>query len=109
MAGWRNGILAGGAALSLVLVIADFVLAETNRSVQAEVNARQQFINQSIEFSRVNQALVNAIAIAATKDKDSKLGQILAEQGISIAATPPSPAASPPASAPGAAPHPSKP
>lgn len=86
--GGRYGILAAAAALALVLVVADFVVAEINRSAQVEINSRQQYINQGIELSRVNQALVRAIAVAAVKDKDSKLGTLLNDQGITVSTAP---------------------
>lgn len=94
----RYRILAAASTLALVLVVADFVVAEINRSAQVEINSRQQYINQGIELSRVNQALVRAIAVAAIKDKDSKLDRILADQGITVSTAPS--ATSPPSTSP---------
>lgn len=103
----KYAVLTVAAAVALVLVIADFVVAQTNRSAQIEINGRQQFINQSIELGRVNQTLVRAIAVAAVRDKDSRLGAILAEQGITVHENP-APAPAPAATTPAASGKPAK-
>ncbi len=71
---------------------------QDNRTVQAEVNRRQQFINQSIQLGRVNEALIRALAAAAVSNKDDKLRDLLADNGITINASgEPLPSASGPA------------
>ena len=72
------------AGITLILVVVYLVTTEQNRRVQAEVNQRQQFINQSIQFGRVNEALIRALAGAAVGDKDDKLRDLLAQNGIAI-------------------------
>jgi hypothetical protein len=57
---------------------------QENRSVQLQVNQRQQFINQSLELGRVNDALIRALAAAAVKNNDDKLRNLLAQSGITI-------------------------
>ena len=74
----------GLSGLSLALVVAYIVLVQDNRSVQLEVNRRQQFINQSVQLGRVNEALVRAVAAAAVNGKDDKLRELLAQNGITI-------------------------
>ncbi|MGC2200285.1 MAG: hypothetical protein WA633_09100 [Stellaceae bacterium] len=87
-------VMAGLSGLSLALVVAYIVLVQDNRSVQLEVNRRQQFINQGVQLGRVNEALVRAIATAAVNGKDDKLRDLLAQNGITInAAGEPVPAA----------------
>lgn len=95
--GWRYWTLVAGGVLAILLVVADFALLQRNTAWQAEVNQRQQFINQSIELNRVEQTLVRTIAIAATHNNDNQLVQVLAEQGIRVSAPPPAaaPAAAP--------------
>ena len=70
--------------MTLLLVIAYIVVIQENRSVQAEVNQRQQFINQSIRLGRINDALIHALATTAVSDKDDKLRDLLAQNGITI-------------------------
>src|SRR5271170_2810359 len=89
--------------ITLVLVVVYLYQVQANRSVQAEVNQRQQFINQSIQFNRINDALIRALAATAVSDKDDKLRDLLAQNGITINPTTgaPSMKATSPAPAPG--------
>jgi type II secretory pathway component PulM len=82
--GWVYRVILALSGITLVLVVVYLVLVQQNRSVQAEINQRQQFIGQSVEFSRVNNALVQAIARAAVSDKDDKLRNLLTQNGIAI-------------------------
>ena len=100
MEGWLERLLVALSGITLILVVAYIVLVQDDRTMQAEVNQRQQFINQSIQLGRVDEALIRALA--ANAGKDDKLRELLAQNGISInAATgaperesaPPAPAA----------------
>jgi hypothetical protein len=82
--GWLYWIGVGLSGLTLLLVVAYIVLVQDNRSVQAEVNQRQQFINQSIQLGRVNEALIRALATAALSNKDDRLRELLTQNGITI-------------------------
>jgi hypothetical protein len=82
--GWGYRIILALSGITLLLVVVYLYLGQTNRSIQAELNQRQQFINQSIEFNRVNNALIQAIATTAAKDKDDKLRDLLAQSGVTI-------------------------
>jgi hypothetical protein len=81
---WLYRVTVGLAGFALVLVVAYIALVQDNRSVQAEVNRRQQYINQSMQLARVNEALVRALAAAAVSEKDDKLRDLLAQNGITI-------------------------
>jgi hypothetical protein len=96
--GWLYWMTVGLAGLAVALVVAYMILVQDNRRVQAEVNRRQQFINQSIQLGRINEALIRALAATAVNNKDDKLRDLLAENGITInAAGEPVPTASVPA------------
>jgi hypothetical protein len=96
--GWLHRVAVGVSGLSLALVVVYIVLVQDNRSVQREVNQRQQFINQSIQLGRVNEALIRALAAAAVNNNDDKLRGLLAQNGITInAAGEPGPATPAPA------------
>jgi hypothetical protein len=84
LGGWLYWIAVGLSGLTLVLVVTYIVLVQENRSVQAEVNQRQQFINQSIQLGRVNEALIRALAAAALTSKDDRLRELLTQNGITI-------------------------
>ena len=82
--GWVYRLLVALSGMTLVLVVVYIVVIQDNRSVQAEINQRQQFINQSIQLGRINDALIRALAAAAVNDKDDKLRDLLAQNGITI-------------------------
>ena len=81
---WLYRLLVALSGITLILVVAYIILSQNNRSVQAEVNQRQQFINQSIQLGRINDALIRALAAAAVDNKDDKLRELLAQNGITI-------------------------
>ncbi len=89
-------VTVGLAAATLILVVAYLILGQDNRAAQAEVNRRQQFINQSIQLGRVNEALVRALATAATEEKDDRLRDLLTQNGITINPATNAPAATAP-------------
>ena len=103
MEGWLERLLVALSVITLILVVAYIVLVQDDHTMQAEVNQRQQFINQSIQLGRVNEALIRALA--ANAGKDDKLRELLAQNGISINATTGAPEkeTAPPASAPAGA------
>ena len=94
--GWVYRVTVALSGFALALVVAYIVLVQDNRSGQSEVNRRQQFINQSLQLGRVNEALIRALAAAAVNDKDDKLRDLLAQNGITINASG-EPVSSPPA------------
>ena len=85
--GWLYWMTVGLSAAAGALIVAYIVLVQDNRTVQADVNRRQQFINQSIQLGRVNEALIRALAAAAVSNNDDKLRDLLAENGITINAS----------------------
>lgn len=85
--GWLYWMTVGLSAAAGALIVAYIILVQDNRTVQAEVNRRQQFINQSIQLGRVNEALIRALAAAAVSNNDDKLRDLLAENGITINAS----------------------
>jgi hypothetical protein len=81
---WLYWVTVGVSGLTLALVVAYIILVQDNRSVQADVNRRQQFINQSIQLGRINEALIRVLAATAVTSKDEKLRELLAQNGITI-------------------------
>jgi hypothetical protein len=82
--GWAYRVILALSGITLILVVVYLVVSEQNRTVQAEINRRQQFINQSIQFGRVNEILVRTLASVAVSEKDDKLRELLAQNGITI-------------------------
>ena len=102
--GWLHRLLVALSGITLVLVVVYIVLTQDNRSVQTEINQRQQFINQSIRLGRINDALIHTLATTAVSNNDDKLRDLLAQNGITInpATGAPEREAAPPAAAPAA-------
>jgi len=96
----------GLAVLAVVLVFIDGWLFLSNGSIRGDVIARQQYLNQSVQLSRLNQDLVNTLGSAALRGNQA-IRELLAASGITIMQAPqptPAPAAtSTPAPASGAA------
>jgi hypothetical protein len=94
---WLYRVMVGLSGFSLILVIVYIVLVQDNRSVQLEVSQRQQFINQSVQLGRINDALIRALATTAVKNNDDKLRDLLSQHGITINAAGEAVPSSPPA------------
>ncbi len=97
---WTSVVL--GAA-TVVLVIVNFAVLSANQSIQAEVNRRQQFINQSNQLSRVDDMLIRTLATASVNAKDDKLHDLLTRQGVTLTSVPTGPAPAPGPAAPATA------
>jgi hypothetical protein len=82
--GWLYRLLVALSGITLVLVVVYIVLIQDNRSVQREINQRQQFINQSTQLGRINDALIRALATTAVSNQDDKLRDLLTQNGITI-------------------------
>jgi hypothetical protein len=99
--GWGYRVVLALSGITLILVLVYLSISQQNRSIQAEVDRRQQFISQSIEFGRVDEALIRIIASVAVNDRDDKLRGLLAQNGIAI-----NPKTGGPAAAPASGSHP---
>ena len=103
---WQFTILVLLGALALLLAIGNGVLFTHNRAQQAEVNARQQYLQQTVGLESLYRDIVKALAELGAKNNDQQLLQMLAAQGINVSITPaaPAPAAPQPTPAPPAGP-----
>ena len=81
------------AALNMMLVLG-------NHTLQNEVSARSQYIQQSGALQGLYQGIVRAVADLSVRNKDDRLSAVLARQGIKVTAS-----ATPPAGAAAAAPQ----
>jgi len=98
------------ASLALLVVLVNSWLVLSNQSIRSEVGVRQQYINESIQFSRVNQELINALANAVARNNNTAIRDMLAQNGITVTVTqqaqPPAQQPQTPAPAPAPAPAP---
>ena len=81
------------AGLALIAVVVNAALVVQNQKMEAELQQRQQFINQTLQLNQVANALVQALGNAAVSGNDAAIRDLLSESGITINA----PAAAPPA------------
>jgi hypothetical protein len=79
-------VVTGCGALALLLVIANAGLVLNNRAKQADVNARQQFINETVQLGRLNNQIVQALASLSARTGDDSLRGLLAAHGITFTA-----------------------
>jgi hypothetical protein len=82
---WQTWVTLGS-ILIVVLVVADIVLVEQNRALQAQINARGQFIQQSVQLEALSREMVNAIANLAVQRNDDALRTLLTQHGIMVSA-----------------------
>ena len=95
------------AAVAFVLMVVDMVLFTHNRTAQAEVAARAQYVQQAVQLQPLFQELVKGLADLAVRRGDDALRELLVSQGVQISGPGASPAGVPmvsPASPPGADP-----
>lgn len=81
---WQFTILALLGAAALLLAIGNGVLFTQNRSDQGEVNARQQYLQQTVGLEGLYRDIVKALAELAVKNNDQQLLQMLGAQGINV-------------------------
>ncbi len=86
------------ASLAVLLVIVGGWLVTSNGNIRAQATARQQFVNQSVQLSRLNQELVNELGGFALKG-NAAIKQLLTESGITVVGQAPTPRQTAPASA----------
>lgn len=72
------------ACLVVALILVDIGLVETNRSLQAEVSQRAQYIQQTAQIETLSREVVTALANLAIQNNDDQLRTLLAKHGITI-------------------------
>jgi hypothetical protein len=85
-------------AIALVLMVCNLVLFFRNEALQADVNQRQQYINEGATIARVNEGLVRELMTSAETNNDQALRDVLHQQGINYTVTPNAASAAPAAS-----------
>jgi hypothetical protein len=96
---WQYHVLVTLGVLALLLVIANAVLFMQNRSAQAEINERQQYLQQTVGLESLYRDIVKALAELGVRNNDPQLLRVLAAQGINVSVAPAAPAPTPAAPA----------
>ena len=76
------------AAIGLLLAIANMVMFSQNRTAQAEVTGRSQYIQQAAQLEPLYREMVKALADLAVRNSDVQLRDMLAKQGITVQLNP---------------------
>ncbi len=92
MQGGMQKLLIGGSVIFLVLVLANITLYTSNRTLQEQVNTRNEYIQQSLQLEKIYQPLVRTLAALAATRNDTQIKTLLNEQGINFSAAPTPPA-----------------
>lgn len=87
---WIATTLAG---LALPLLLINITLVSLNRSQQAEIGQRQQFVQQSVQLEGLYRELVRALAELGARNNDEAVRAMLARHGITYSLNAPAPAA----------------
>jgi hypothetical protein len=89
---WEFWILTLLALIGAALAGTNMILFQGNRTTQAEVTGRQQYVAQSVQLEGLYREIVKALADLSVKAQDSDLRTLLADQGITVSITPNAPA-----------------
>jgi hypothetical protein len=81
--------------LSLALLVANFTLLRSNRGLQREIAARQQYVQQSVQLEGLYREIVRALAELAARNNDADVRALLGKHGITYAVNPPAAAPAP--------------
>lgn len=84
---WQYWLLNTLGGLALLLVLINMTLYKQNRNLHNEINNRQEFINQSIQLSHLNNEIIKSLAQLAAKNKDELISNLLTSHGITVTVT----------------------
>ena len=86
---WKFSLVTAIAVLGSILVLVNVSIHRAKRTLQADVAQRQQFINQSIQLSRLNNEFIKALAQLSAETEDESIRQLLADEGVTFTVNPP--------------------
>ncbi len=78
---WLLNVFAG---LALILVLISSWLFFANRAERQIANARQQFINETVQYGRLNNQVAQFLANLAVQTGDARIRELLAANGITV-------------------------
>ncbi len=81
-------ILCALAATSIVLVVVNAGLYFANRSDQAQLNSRAQYIQQTQSIGSLYQEIAKELANQAIEHHDDEIKSLLTQEGFTISPTP---------------------
>lgn len=90
---WEFLVLTALAVVSAVLIGLNMYRFSDNRKLQAEVNQRAQFIQQTVPMEALSRDIALALAQLGVRSQDDQIRALLSSLGISVTITPPAPSA----------------
>lgn len=64
-------------------------LVASNRAIQREITARQQFVQQSVQLETLYREIVRALAELAARNNDADVRSMLGRHGVTYTVDPP--------------------
>lgn len=89
---WINTVLA---VSSLLLLGCNVWLVSGNRSLQQQIGARQQFVQQSVQLEGLYRDIVRSLAELAARNGDAEVRTMLGRHGITYTVNAPVEASAP--------------
>lgn len=80
-------------ALCLLLALVNLTVGSMNRSLQAEVGVRQQYVQQSVQLEGLYREIIRALAELGARNNDQEVRAMLQRHGISYTVNAPAAAA----------------
>lgn len=95
---WQFWTLTGLSIVTASLIALNMFRFSENRKLQADVNQRAQFIQQTIPLETLSRDIALALAQLGVRNQDDQIRSLLSSLGISVTvnAPPPAPAAAVP-------------
>jgi|SRR5450432_127404 len=88
---WEFWTVTTLALLAAIFVVTNMFLFTNNRSAQAEVSGRQEYIQQTVQLEGLYREIVKALADLSVRNQDADLKGLLTSQGISVTINNPPP------------------
>lgn len=80
-------------AACLMLLAAQLSLGALNRGLRADIETRQQYVQQSLQLEGLYREIVRALAELGARNNDEQVRGLLQQHGISYTVNPPAAAA----------------
>lgn len=81
---WQYWLLSGLGGAAFLVALLNIYLFQDNQTLREEISQRQQYINQTIQLSRLNNELIKSLAQLAVTNQDQQISDLLTSHGIVV-------------------------
>ncbi len=81
---WQYWLLTALGGVAFVVALMNIYLFQDSRSLREEISQRQQYINQTIQLSRLNNEIIKSLAQLAVANQDKQISDLLTSHGIVV-------------------------